>query len=407
MCNSTWLGISHTNAASGANLRPLALTRSVALAIAALIPMLAACNSNTGLAPRGTAGLQVAFAGRVERGGTLQLHVTRDGAQLPDDGITWAVSPVAAAQVGPSGQMQLSDIGLVSITAHTSAGVASLQLQVVAPPTIVFDMHDVDGSGTLGNRDIYRVALDGRDLSRLTSGTGDNAQPTAVHGSVVFTSYRDGYPALYRVAVSGGAEARLPGLAGTAYQAAMSPDGSRLAFIAPDSGADKLWIAAADGSGAVRANKTAGTSAAEEAAPAWSPNGDDLAFVSTALGDAALVALDVPQGTSQPYTDGTTTNVDPSWSPDGRSLVFSSNRDGDLAIFVMALASGTVTRISPQPSLAGEPSWLPDGRIIFTNWTVSGGAVTSQLAWADPAVPNVVHPITTPAGSPEHAKVAK
>src|SRR5438128_2480216 len=57
---------------------------------------------------------------------------------------------------------------------------------VIAPPVIVFDWL------RNGNRDIYRAALDGKDIVRLTSDPGDDQHPTERAGTVVFTSYRDG-----------------------------------------------------------------------------------------------------------------------------------------------------------------------------------------------------------------------
>src|SRR5205807_5891481 len=79
---------------------------------------------------------------------------------------------------------------------------ASEAPNVAAPPAIVFDwMRN-------GNRDIYRAALDGRDVVRLTSDPGDDQHPTERAGAVVFTSYRDGHAQLYAVAATGGGTAR-------------------------------------------------------------------------------------------------------------------------------------------------------------------------------------------------------
>src|SRR2546429_9942 len=113
-----------------------------------------------------------------------------------------------------------------------------------APPAVVFDwMRN-------GNRDIYRAALDGRDVVRLTSDPGDDQHPTERAGAVVFTSYRDGHAQLYAVAATGGGTARR--LTNTAFnetQPALSPDGTKIAYLTDSSGVPKLWLCAADGSG--------------------------------------------------------------------------------------------------------------------------------------------------------------
>src|SRR5256712_13113387 len=115
---------------------------------------------------------------------------------------------------------------------------------VAAPPAIVFDWL------RNGNRDIYRAALDGKDTVRLTSDPADDQHPTEAAGTVVFTSYRDGPAQLYAVAATGGGTARR--LTNTAFnetQPALSPDGTKIAYLTDSSGVPKLWLCAADGSG--------------------------------------------------------------------------------------------------------------------------------------------------------------
>jgi Tol biopolymer transport system component len=333
--------------------------------------------------------------------------VTRNGSPVTDQTVTWTTTSGAMVRIIEPDTALLADTGAVSLTAHVGAATITTTLRVAAPPTIVFAMHDVGANGTLGNYDVYRASLDGQELTRLTSGAGDNDEPTVAHGLVVFTSYRDGYPALYRVPLAGGAESRLAGLSGSAFQAALSPDGSRLAFIAPDSGDDKLWIASPDGSGAVRPTANFGSSSAEEASPAWAPANESVVFVSTTLGNAAIIDVSATTDSAQPMTDGSTTDVDPAWSTDGGSVAFASTRDGDLGIFVLTVATGRVRRVSPSPSNAGQPNWLADGRIVYTEESSTAAGIISQLAWVDPAQPGVTHLIATPAGNPENARAVR
>jgi Tol biopolymer transport system component len=375
-------------------------------ALAALAITIGACESPSSLAPGAPAPLQISTQGRLERGAAIQLQVTRNGSPVTDNDVTWTTTSDAIVRLVRPDTAMLTDTGTVSITAHMGSGTTTVTLRVAAPPTIVFAMHDVDASGNLGDYDIYRASLDGQQLTRLTSATADNDEPTVANGVVVFTSYRDGYPALYRVSLTGGAESRLPGLTGSAFQPALSVDGSHLAFIAPDSGDDKLWIAAADGSGAVRPTANFGSSSAEEASPTWAPADDSVAFVSTTLGNAAIIDLAAATDAAQALTDGTSTDVDPAWSPDGRSVAFASTRDGDLGIFVLTIGTGQVVRVSPQPSNAGQPSWLADGRIVYTEESSSPSGIISQLNWVDPHA-GVAHVIVTPAGNPENAQAAR
>jgi hypothetical protein len=375
--------------------------------VAVMAWAIGACSAPPALAPGAQAPLQISTEGRLERGASIQLHLMRNGSPVTGNDVTWTTTSGAMVQLIKPDTAVLSDTGDVSITAHLGALATTTMLHVVAPPTIVFAMHDVSAGGTLGNYDVYRASLDGQELSRLTSGAGDNVEPAVANGVVIFTSYRDGYAALYRVPLAGGSESRLAGLSGSAFQPALSPDGSHLAFIAPDSGDNKLWIAAPDGSGAVRPTANFGSPSAEEASPTWSPAGDSVAFVSTTLGNAAIIDLAAATDSAQAMTDGSTTDVDPAWSPDGGSVAFASTRDGDMGIFILAVATGHVQRVSPSPSNAGQPSWLADGRIVYTEESSTPSGIISQLNWVDPAQPGIAHVIATPAGNPENAQAAR
>jgi Tol biopolymer transport system component len=371
-------------------------------ALAALAITLGACESPSALAPAAQPALTIATQGRLERGATVQLQMMRNGTPVNTGDIIWSTrSPDRVRLVKPDTAV-LTDTGDVTIAAHAGIGNTTITVHVAAPPVIVFAMHDVGTGGALGDYDVYRASLDGSGLAQLTSGTSDNVEPTAASGVIVFTSYRDGYPALYRVSVNGGAESRLPGVSGSAFQPSLSPDGSHLAFIAPDSGLDKLWIGASDGSNAVRPTASFGSPSAEEASPSWAPAGDSVVFVNTTFGNAAIFGLATSTDSVWSFTDGTFTDVDPSWSPDGRSVAFASTRDGDLGIFVLAIATGQVVRVSPQPSNAGQPCWLPDGRIVYTEESSTSSGIISQLNWTDPSQPGVAHVIPTPAGNPEN-----
>jgi Tol biopolymer transport system component len=376
-------------------------------ALAALAITLGACESPSSLAPTAQSGLTVTTQGRLERGATVELQVMRNGSPVSGQEVSWTTASDARVRLVKPDSALLTDTGDVSITAHTGIGNTTVVVHVDAPPTIVFAMHDVAPDGTLGDYDVYRASLDGQALTQLTSGTSDNDEPTVANGVVVFTSYRDGYPALYRVSLGGGAESRLPGLSGSAFQPSLSPDGSHLAFIAMDSGLDKLWIAASDGSGAMRPTTNFGSPSAEEASPAWAPSSDSVVFVSTTLGNAAIVGLAASTDSARALTDGTFTDVDPAWSVDGRSIAFASTRDGDLGIFVLTIATGQVVRVSPQPSNAGQPCWLSDGRIVYTEESSAPSGIISQLNWIDPAHPGVAHVIATPAGNPENPQAAR
>ncbi len=259
-------------------------------------------------------------------------------------------------------------------------------------PYVVFDM--LVG----GNRDIYRVRLDGSDLERLTTSSADDRGPTAAGDVVVYTSYRDGNGELYALSLRApdADPVRLTNTPAAERDAALSPDGSRLAYVNDASGLPRLWLAAANGGGAYPATTGHGHRGSIEAGPSWSPDGRRVAFVSTAVGSADIYILDVESGDIEPLAASPQADVEPTWSPGGDHVVFVSNRDGSARLYRVAVASGAVEALTTGPGPHGQPAYLPDGRIVFVAW--ESGA--PELRWLDPSKPEVTHAIPLTAGTP-------
>jgi len=336
--------------------------------------------------PLAPAAFRIVTSGYAERGGTMTVTLLDHGTVLAPALVRWAAAPASIARLSGD-TLRFIDTGAVAVTAHTGDTAAAVALRIAAPPTVVFDLQDSTGNG---NREVYRVDLDGQDLQRLTPGAGDNVQPTVAAGTVVFTSFRDGAADLWTVPLAGGTERRLAAPM-PASQPALSPDGRRLAFIAPSGGVDHLWSAASDGSAAAPVSGSASFASAIQASPAWSRAGDSVAVVTTQFGNAAIVVIAGGGGAEVPLTTGASTDVDPAWSPDGHTLAFASTRDGDLGLFLLTVGTGTVRRLSPSPSTHAQPAWLPDGRIVY----VAGSADSTRLEWIDPAHPGPGHVIPT------------
>ena len=96
-------------------------------------------------------------------------------------------------------------------------------------------------------------------------------------------------------------------------------------------------------------------------------------FLTTALALTLLLALAAILGCSTaPEATAITNNSDddsaPAWSPDGRQIAFLSGFAGEREIYVMNADGSDVTLLTDNFSYASDLAWSPDGRqIAFVN----------------------------------------
>lgn len=102
--------------------------------------------------------------------------------------------------------------------------------------------------------------------------------------------------------------------------------------------------------------------------PAWSPNGERLAYVSFEGGRSMVYVQEVSSGRRTRLADHEGLNSAPAWSPDGARLALTLSRDGNPEIYVMEVAGGALRRLTNHGAIDTEPAWSPDGRsIVFTS----------------------------------------
>jgi TolB protein len=92
--------------------------------------------------------------------------------------------------------------------------------------------------------------------------------------------------------------------------------------------------------------------------PAWSPEGDKIAYVSTIAGKGEIVVIN-PRGSEfgrLTYTGG---NEDPCWSPNGKYLAYSSKQGGVKDIYLMRADGSGRRRITFGGGDNMAPAWSP------------------------------------------------
>jgi Tol biopolymer transport system component len=220
---------------------------------------------------------------------------------------------------------------------------------------------------------VLGVAVAASVTALLSACAGSDAGPP----DLLLVSSRDGDYAIYGMDAGGGSQKRLTGdgdgvsVDDVFFQVepAWSPDGQQIAFASKRRGTFDLYVVDADGSD----TRTLTSTPDDDGHPTWSPDGTRLAFERGERGDIYVMEAD---GTRpRRVTDHPSQEIHPSWSPDGRWIAFV-RRTPETRISELWLMRPDGSRLHRLTSLqAGSlsPSWSPDSRRIAFSTNVDGG----------------------------------
>ncbi len=91
---------------------------------------------------------------------------------------------------------------------------------------------------------------------------------------------------------------------------------------------------------------------------AWSPDSQQIAFTRNFDDNYDIWVIDVSGNNERNLTDSTEKEEYPAWSPDGNWLAFSRFIP-DAEIFVMTIDGDHLTNITKHPNNDSAPIWLP------------------------------------------------
>lgn len=97
-----------------------------------------------------------------------------------------------------------------------------------------------------------------------------------------------------------------------------------------------------------------------------------LGYAARLAGHTHLWAYVTGESQPVPLTAGEWEDRDPAFSPDGQWLAFSSDRDGGWDLYLLNLRSGDITRLTDTPGYEGRPTWSPDGRWLAYEAYIGG-----------------------------------
>ena len=136
---------------------------------------------------------------------------------------------------------------------------------------------------------------------------------------------------------------------------------SRIVYVTKAGGRYTLWVADSDGEGA----QAALASPEPIISPTWSPNGQQLAYVSFESRKPVVYVHEITTGRRRVLANFRGSNSAPAWSPDGRSLVATLSREGGSQLFKIDMASGEARRLTTSSGIDTEPAFSSDGTAIY------------------------------------------
>lgn len=223
------------------------------------------------------------------------------------------------------------------------------------------DAHSIIYASDLGGGfGLWHASIESGRRDWLPLGGQDVYNPSvAATGRLVFESISFDRN-LWAATLDGAAE-RLP-FASTRQESApaLSPDGSRLVFVSNRGGQRALWLATLS-DGALR--RLTDPRRAVAGAPVWSADGRRIAIALIEQGYARLAVVTAASGHARTFPGGDWHSLPVAWSRrDDNAVYLASNRDGPWDLWAVALESHTVTRLTTAGGIAAATA---DGDTLY------------------------------------------
>ena len=241
-------------------------------------------------------------------------------------------------------------------------------------PNSPAEIWTADPDGTNANKLVEVSDLAGYHCAAWFGGTGSGPTWSPDGARIAFADQGD----LWVISPDGTGLTRLTFVGGSAiFTPVWSPDGSQLAVVIDT----VLHVVEADGSGSIEIEAASEGWFAGFSPPSWSKDGSEIAAVIEVQGagphDVYVVAAD---GSSQVNVTNDGSSEHPAWSPNGAEIAFSTSAPGGPNVDTVKPDGSKRRTIGDLPTPDLWPQWSPNGSsLLFTSFDGSSFLVLVHL----------------------------
>lgn len=252
---------------------------------------------------------------------------------------------------------EFADLVVFELTAGASRGIARTRIAYASKQG--------------DSKEIYVMDYDGANPRKVTANGGINKFPEWApdNSFITFVTNLPGanHWQLWIQSLEKG-HRTIPVPASYVSSPAVSSDGTRIAFSSRQRGKmdPDIFVSTLDGGGMTNLTRHPGI----DTAPAWSPTGGQIAFISDRSGTPQVWAMDSDGSNLRRLVQEGGHCDSPAWSPDGRLILYSWQAPSQWKhdVYVLEVATGQIFQLTHGMGSSESPHWSPDGRhIAFQN----------------------------------------
>jgi TolB protein len=234
-------------------------------------------------------------------------------------------------------------------------------------------------SDRTGNKEIWSMDYDGSNQTQMTNYRSISKQPVVSEDGRLFafdTLSHDTWQIMVHSAETGKKLPFYNPVSSTIETPGFTPDGKHILYSASLNGYVNICIADINGGNMTQLTRVK----SQEVSPRVNPKtGKDVLFISGRSGIEQLWHMNIDGSGVEMITNGEGYVANPAWSPNGQMIAFAWTRGfepGSYNIFIMDMADKRPIQLTSNSGKNENPWWAPDGAHLVYQSTPTHGRAT-------------------------------